>query len=357
MPVHSVPQQSAVSAGGGGSQVEVVQQRLAGLSLSTTPTLTTRIQERLLTAIKEVGLNDLPLLGRGKYAEVRKITLDGHPYAVKVLIPEGGKSCLEGEAEVINDLAKQSGLRNLPEYVEAVKTCETRAPLIFMKCIEGENLYQLMTFRGFTMRMVSHWSHQNPVNEEEKRRRLCSLQKLARDISAAISDLHRLGFMHRDVNPDNIQVSHIGDMEKIKFTLLGLSLTRPYTSINKAKNSLTPYRDENEVLGDPYSVRLKLRAKDYASPEIHSRNYDQKVDVWSFGMLLYELALGGVSMQVHDEEGNLRVFSEGRFQMAKEVLPEPLVELMDGCLKKDPKQRFSIEEVLAHPFLTKELPV
>ncbi|SBS87939.1 CDK-related protein kinase 6, putative [Plasmodium malariae] len=87
------------------------------------------------------------------------------------------------------------------------------------------------------------------------------------ELLLAICYLHSNNYLHRDIKPENIFINSNGE---IKLGDLGLS-------VEKSDNMT------------PTVVTLW-----YRSPEIllQSKNYDQKVDVWSIGCLFVELILG-----------------------------------------------------------------
>jgi serine/threonine protein kinase len=84
---------------------------------------------------------------------------------------------------------------------------------------------------------------------------------------SAISSLHKLGFIHRDIKPDNLLLSG----QTIKLCDFGHS--RPISSRC------------NTIVGTP----------DYMAPEImQSCGYDQLIDWWSMGVVVYESLVGHV---------------------------------------------------------------
>ena len=81
------------------------------------------------------------------------------------------------------------------------------------------------------------------------------------DISAGMARIHEHQFIHRDIRPDNILVdkyytAKIGDMGISKF--------------------IPTYRNENTLIG----------CLQFMPPEFYAGNYDQKLDVFTFGLTL-----------------------------------------------------------------------
>jgi serine/threonine protein kinase len=101
----------------------------------------------------------------------------------------------------------------------------------------------------------------------------------ARDIAEALDYLHMrvhpdATIIHRDLKPDNVGFTSTGDLKLID---LGLS-----TCVKRRTNSHIAY----EMTGNTGSLR-------YMAPEVALRKpYTEKVDVYSFGILLWQMATG-----------------------------------------------------------------
>ena len=91
------------------------------------------------------------------------------------------------------------------------------------------------------------------------------------------------------------------------------------------------------------------------SPErIIGKEYSYSSDIWSLGLVIYELATGNFPYQngndyllqikkiVEDPEPSLN--DNGDFS-------EDLIHFVQGCLKKDPNERFSVPELLCHNWI------
>jgi eukaryotic translation initiation factor 2-alpha kinase 4 len=76
----------------------------------------------------------------------------------------------------------------------------------------------------------------------------------------------------------------------------------------------------------------------YAAPEIDSGDYDSKVDVFSLGVILYELLLG--------VRQNITILWRGKGKLLPEKFSEPTRALYEWMISVDPKERPSIYSVL-----------
>lgn len=112
----------------------------------------------------------------------------------------------------------------------------------------------------------------------------------AAEIVLGISQLHACNIIHRDMKPSNILISDRGDIVLSDFGLGRLfSTSSPLLeySSNDAVCVLLEKRIADSFCGTP----------EYIAPEIICRcPYDEGVDWWSFGTVLYEMLVGVVSL-------------------------------------------------------------
>ena len=147
-------------------------------------------------------------------------------------------------------------------------------------------------------------------------------------ICLAINHIHEKKIIHRDLKSGNIFLMKNGFVKLGDFGIAkGLQRT-----IDKAKT----------MVGTPY----------YLSPEIlEGKAYDAKSDIWSLGVLLYEM----MTFKMPFNANNLPMLSVKI--MRGNYIPPPinytkdLRELVSKCLTVDPKIRPTIKEILGMPFI------
>jgi len=91
------------------------------------------------------------------------------------------------------------------------------------------------------------------------------------------------------------------------------------------------------------------------APEIlQNQEYDYRIDIWSLGILLYELMHGFTPFKNQNErETSLNVMkNSSEIQLDKSLSPE-VCDLIQSLLKPDPNERISMEDVFRHPWLKK----
>ena len=104
-----------------------------------------------------------------------------------------------------------------------------------------------------------------------------------RQIASAIAALHELGILHRDLKPGNIMLRNDGTVALIDF-----GLARGARLDSSSDNA------EGEIFGTPY----------YMSPEQgHGNNVDERSDIYSLGIVFYEMLTGSVPFDAETAMG------------------------------------------------------
>jgi ABC-type oligopeptide transport system substrate-binding subunit/tetratricopeptide (TPR) repeat protein len=215
------------------------------------------------------------------------------PVAVKLLNPAG--LATEGRARLLAE-ARAIARLDHPNIVSVYDAGESDgSPYIVMELVEGENL------------------HDWPPAE------FGQIVAIARQICAALEHAHGQGVVHRDLKPENVVIGLDGIAR-----LMDFGLARSITS------RLT---QEGTIVGTVF----------YMAPEqALGDSVDGRADLYSLGVMLYELTTGVLPF-THDDPGI--VISQHIHatpvppRAKKEEIPPALSKLILALMSKDPKER------------------
>lgn len=145
-------------------------------------------------------------------------------------------------------------------------------------------------------------------------------------LANALIYLHSRNVIHRDIKPENLLIGLKGD---IKIADFGWSI---HTQ-NKRKT----------LCG----------TLDYLSPEmVEGRNHDEKVDIWSLGVLCYEFLVGRPPFENENHRETYKHIVNVDVHYPEYISTEAK-DLMMRLLQKDPNLRIPLTDLLVHPWITK----
>ncbi|XP_025787626.1 aurora kinase A [Puma concolor] len=146
------------------------------------------------------------------------------------------------------------------------------------------------------------------------------------ELADALSYCHSKRVIHRDIKPENLLLGSAGELKIADF---GWSVHAPSSRRTTLCGTL-----------------------DYLPPEmIEGRMHDEKVDLWSLGVLCYEFLVGKPPFEASTYQETYKRISRVEFTFP-DFVPEGARDLISRLLKHNPSQRPTLKEVLEHPWVT-----
>lgn len=195
------------------------------------------------------------------------------------------------------------------------------------------------------------------------------------ELVCAIESVHKMGFIHRDIKPDNILIGSDGH---IKLTDFGLCTGFRWTHDSKRylpkghhqrHHSMEPGQWDDEEPPKPLEMR-RLREGDrsiahslvgtpnYIAPEILQRlGYKQLCDWWSVGVIMYEMLVGQPPfMAPTPSETQHKIMNWSQYlHIPRHASMSAAAANLILCFCSDPMERIGRkgpEEIKSHPFFS-----
>ncbi|MFQ5845230.1 MAG: serine/threonine-protein kinase, partial [Planctomycetota bacterium] len=197
------------------------------------------------------------------------------------------------------------------QTLETGERLEAGSSYLALELIEGRTLHDILTG--------------GPLALEE-------LLRIAVRVSEGLAEAHAKGVIHRDLKPQNVMVTPEGRVKILDFGL--------------AKPLKPPERDDR-VMTDAASASVELTFEGmvigtvaYMSPEqAQGGPVDSRSDIFSFGILLYEMAAGKRPFWADTGTATLAKIIEAEpapLSDARSDLPPELHRIVSRCLRKSP---------------------
>eukprot|EP00465_Bigelowiella_longifila_P014758 CAMPEP_0185257992 /NCGR_PEP_ID=MMETSP1359-20130426/6984_1 /TAXON_ID=552665 /ORGANISM="Bigelowiella longifila, Strain CCMP242" /LENGTH=335 /DNA_ID=CAMNT_0027843313 /DNA_START=56 /DNA_END=1063 /DNA_ORIENTATION=+ len=255
------------------------------------------------------------VLGRGSFATVKRAVRkkDKKELAVKIIKKTKLK---QEELKIVHDEVKIMKRIDHPNCVKLEEIFETNKKLyLVMEILSGGELFDRIVAKG-------------SYSEREA-------SGVIKAVGLALKYLHSIGVVHRDLKPENlIYANHTNDSQ-IKITDFGLAKLKPNNGSSM-----------NTACGTP----------GYVAPEVlRKQKYTEAVDVWSLGVILYIL-LCGFPPFYHENTGALyKQIKSGDYDFPDPYwkdITDSAKDLIKKMLTVDPKSRITIQNILAHPWIS-----
>jgi HAMP domain-containing protein len=186
--------------------------------------------------------------------------------------------------------------------------------------IDGISYISMEYVRGVTLRFLLDQTHRLPYSAG---------LRLGKQLCAGLAVAHAAGVLHRDIKPENLILEPTGNAK-----LMDFGIARP---LARTAAGLT---QAGFVVGTPQ----------YLSPEqLQGREPDVRADIYSCGVLLYEVFTGKLPFEAPtDVELLMKHLKEPPLPPAElwPEIPPRLQEILLRCLEKEPEARYpSVDEL------------
>jgi serine/threonine protein kinase len=275
--------------------------------------ITDFLRDHLLTPI-DGKYKILETLGVGGMGEVYKV-LHVHLNSVRVI--KLMRSKIAGDPGAHERFLREARLATKIHHPNVAtlfdfSTLPDGSHYMVWEYIEGINLHQLIKERG-------------PLSPRHAAR-------LSEQVLVGLDAIHRAGIVHRDVSPENIMIAGDDEGEHVKIIDLGIA------------------KQGNEEGADKTKTGLFVGKWKYCSPE-HlgmlgaGERIDGRADIYSFGIVLYEMLTGVAPFQASTPHGFLLLHSSERPRALRSMNPSvtaspELEALIFRALEKNRNDRF-----------------
>ena len=172
------------------------------------------------------------------------------------------------------------------------------------------------------------------------------VQKIIKQVSSALKYLHEKHIVYRNLGLDHIFLN----FENEDFNISD-------ATIKIGNFHLCKILEENELahsfIGIPAYMDPNIL---FYSNKQDKIGYEYKADIWSLGIICYELLVGTIPFEGNFYQDLINNMQKGKYFIPKKLnLSKEAISFINGMLQYDPNKRFDINEVINHDFLKKDV--
>jgi calcium/calmodulin-dependent protein kinase I len=252
-------------------------------------------------------------LGKGSFATVRVVTClqDGSKWACKII----DKKALNQEDKDALQVEVDTMMKVNHDHIVTLKEVYDTASKFYMilELCQGGELFDRIV-------QLEHYSETQAMEAFTQ-------------MVEAVGHCHMLSIVHRDLKPENLLYQDALPNMCLKLADFGLA------------QIVSPSNRLHTACGTP----------GYVAPEIlKGRNYDQSVDIWSLGVILYILLCGFPPFYEEHTPDLFRLIKKGQYEFPEpywDDVSEGAKDLIRKLLVVDPKDRYTAAQIFEHPWM------
>ena len=281
--------------------------------MSTTVEKSTSMQTKKVSKFALEQYRLLKQIGQGGCAKVylAKDTETCEKCAIKLLSAKTETA----KKYIINEIETMQATKHIPgviQYIDSYKKHESTH--IVMEHINGWNLQSIVENLELEERVIA---------------------TLCKSILQSLQQVHALHIIHRDIKCGNVMLSREGETKLIDF-------------------GYATFCPENGVVRSG-----KVGSMFWMAPEVsQGKAYNEKSDIWSFGIMVMEMFLGDPPYYTSGETNETIAYRLAMGDIPKvDSMSSELQEFVARCLSVHPEDRASAEELLNDKFLDYSIPL
>jgi serine/threonine protein kinase len=160
------------------------------------------------------------------------------------------------------------------------------------------------------------------------------IRKIFSQLNNALFTMYNANYVHKNITLKNILYSYI-NKEKTDFII-----------------KLNDFKSCGEINKNNLSNNIITEINNYLSPEVLQGKYHNNSDLWSLGVILYELKTNKYIFAGEDQNDTLNNKQNCLFNSTGDIL---LDDLLNQLIVNDPKDRMNWDDYFSHPFFEEKL--
>lgn len=257
-------------------------------------------------------------------------------YQVLNLLGKGGFACVyrarsnKTGQEVAIKMIDKKLMKAAGMVARVKKEVEIHSRLKHPSILELYNYFEDTNYVYLVLEMCHNGEFQRYLRTESRVLTEAEARKVMRQVVEGMLYLHSHGILHRDLTLSNL--------------LLTRDMNTKIADFGLATQLTEPEEKHFTMCGTP----------NYISPEVAMRlAHGLEADVWSLGCMLYTMLVGQPPFDTDAVRSTLNRVIQAEYDLPSDLSTEAR-DLIQCLLRKNPKQRLQLRDVLSHPFMMKK---